>query len=117
MTEFKVEVESYGPYAVIRSDGYINNLGGEKIASECTKLMENGCSNLILNLAKSNVVNSIGISILIEIIEHIIEKNGRLAFSDLSPTVAKTFRIMGLLQYTELFENERLAINAFKNTQ
>jgi len=116
MPEFKVEVEEHGPYAVLRSDGYINNLGGEKIAEECSKLIKNGCQQIILNLAKSTVVNSIGISILIEIIEDLIEHKGRLAFSDLTPTVAKTFKIMGLLQFTEIFSEETEAITAFRNS-
>jgi len=113
MQEFKVEIEECGSFAVLRSTGYINNLGGEKIAEECHKLMNTGCDHLILNLAKSTVVNSIGISILIEIIESIIAKEGRLAFSNLTPTIAKTFRIMGLLQFTELFEGEVDARSAF----
>ena len=113
MQKFEVEVETYGPYAVLRSNGYINSLGGEKIAEECHKLMSNGCDKIILNLANSTVVNSIGISILIEIIESIIALEGRMAFSNLTPTIAKTFRIMGLLQFTELFEGEGDAQTAF----
>ncbi len=48
-------------------------------------------------------MNSIGISILIEIIEEILNKNGRLAFSNLTPTVAKTFKIMGLTAVCRAF--------------
>jgi anti-anti-sigma factor len=113
MADFNVDVQNFGHYAVIRSDGYINNLGGEKIAQECDRLIEAGCKKLILNLNKSSVVNSIGVSILIEIIERIITLKGRLAFSDLTPTVAKTFKIMGLLQFAELFNDENKAVSAF----
>lgn len=113
MQEFNVEIENHGPFAVIRSSGYINNLGGEKIAEECRKLMETGCDRFILNLGGSTVVNSIGISILIEIIESVNRKKGRLAFSNLTPTIAKTFRIMGLLQFSELFDGESEALSAF----
>lgn len=113
MADFNVNSQNFGSFAVIRSNGYINNLGGERIAKECRDLMKGGINGLILNLKESTVVNSIGISILIEIIEDIIRKDGRLAFSDLTPTVAKTFKIMGLLQFAELFENEQEAINAF----
>ncbi|MCD4653463.1 STAS domain-containing protein [bacterium] len=114
MMEFKVDTENHGGFAVVRSIGYINNLGGEKIAVECRALMKNGVNGLILNLKESTVVNSIGISILIEIIEEILKEKGRLAFSDLTPTVAKTFKIMGLLQFADLYDNEHNAVNAFK---
>jgi len=113
MTDFKVITENHGKFAVIRSSGYINNLGGEKIAHECRGLINSGTNDLILNLKDSKVVNSIGISILIEIIEEVIKEKGRLAFSDLTPTVAKTFHIMGLLQFADLFNDEQTAINAF----
>ena len=111
--EFNIKSESFGSFAVVRSDGYINNLGGEKIAQECRSLMHSGVNDLILNLKDSKVVNSIGISILIEIIEEILNHDGKLAFSDLTPTVAKTFKIMGLLQFADHFETEQNAVKAF----
>ena len=114
MSNFKVEVQPMDSFVVLRSEGYINNLGGEQIAVECFRLMEEGYDKFILNLNNSKVVNSIGISILIEIIEKIISREGRLAFTNLTPTIAKTFKIMGLLQFTELFNDEYTAIDAFR---
>jgi anti-anti-sigma regulatory factor len=50
----------------------------------------------------SNVVNDvIGISFLIEIIEKLNEKGGKLYFSNLDPSIEKTFTIMGLFQFAE----------------
>jgi anti-anti-sigma factor len=112
MSEFELEVKRLDNCAVIRSNGYINNLGGEKIAIECRKLIQDEYRNIILNLERSPVVNSIGISILIEIIESILSKNGRLSFCHLTPTIAKTFRIMGLFQFSEFFSDESSAIKA-----
>ncbi len=40
MTEFKVNIEKFDRFAVIRSHGYINNLGGEEIARECRRYHE-----------------------------------------------------------------------------
>ena len=117
MSEFNIEVTPMSDFAVLRSQGYINNLGGEKIASECYNLMSKGYSSFILNLNESKVVNSIGISILIEIIEKVIDRKGQLAFSNLTPTIAKTFKIMGLLQFANNYDDESQAISAFKNNQ
>ncbi len=114
MTDFHVDVVKSADFAVLRSHGYINNLGGEKIAEECYRMMDQSINRFIVNLDGSKVVNSIGISILIEIIEKVMEKKGRLAFSNLTPTIAKTFRIMGLLQYAELFEDESAAARKFQ---
>ena len=43
----------------------------------------------------SKVVNSIGVSILIEIIEKLQVVNGVMAFTNLAGIVEKTFNIMG----------------------
>lgn len=115
MYEFEVSIIKHTDFAVLRANGYINNLGGERLAQTCYTLIDDGFIKFILNLGGSKVVNSIGISILIEVIEKILEKKGRLAFCNLTPTVAKTFKIMGLLHYTELFTDEDEAKTQFLN--
>ena len=62
---FTLDVERKAGYAILRTDGYVNNLGGEKIAEQANQLIDEGFRYLVLNLEKSQVVNSIGISILI----------------------------------------------------
>ena len=64
---------------------------------------------LLLNLQGTKIVNSIGISILIEIIEKMLEIDGRLAFCNLTPTIEKTFHIMGLAQYAKIYPDEGVA--------
>ncbi len=66
---------------------------------------------LLLNLAGTKIVNSIGISILIEIIEKMLEIEGKLAFCDLTPTIEKTFHIMGLAQYAAIYPDEAAAVD------
>lgn len=96
--------------AVIYTDGYINNQGGEEIARVAYELIDKGQSKLLLNLAGTKIVNSIGISILIEIIEKMLEIDGKLAFCSLTPTIEKTFHIMGLAQYAGIYSDEDAAV-------
>jgi anti-sigma B factor antagonist len=96
--------------AIIYTDGYINNQGGEEIARIAYELIDKGHSKLLLNLAKTKIVNSIGISILIEIIEKMLEIEGKLAFCSLTPTIEKTFHIMGLAQYAGIHADEDAAL-------
>ena len=86
---------------VMKTEGYINNLGGEKILEEFTPHFDNGISKLLIDIEGSKVVNSIGISFLIEIIEKLNDKGGKLYFSNLDPSIEKTFTIMGLFQFAE----------------
>ena len=106
----KLTVDRREALAVIYTEGYINNQGGEEIAREAFKLIDDGQKTLLLNLAGTKIVNSIGISILIEIIEKMLEIDGRLAFCSLTPTIEKTFHIMGLTQYASIFPDEESAV-------
>ena len=108
--ELRVSVERRGAGAILYTKGYINNVGGEEIANRAYELMEGGVTTLLLNLRETKIVNSIGISILIEIIEKIMEKGGKIGFCCLTPVIHKTFQIMGLANYASIFTDEESAV-------
>ncbi len=108
----KVTLDSRDGLAVVYTEGYINNQGGEEIAKVAYELIDDGHTQVLLNLAGTKIVNSIGISILIEIIERMIEIDGKLAFCSLTPTIEKTFHIMGLAQYASIYADEGSAVAA-----
>jgi len=108
--ELRVAVDRRPAGAVLYTKGYINNVGGEEIANRAYELMDDGVRTLLLNLRETKIVNSIGISILIEIIEKMIEIDGKLGFCCLTPTIEKTFHIMGLAQYAPIYPDEATAV-------
>ncbi len=57
-------------------------------------------------------MNSIGISHLIEVIEKLSQSDGKLVFTNLDPTIEKTFSIMGLFQFAEKADNVEAALNS-----
>lgn len=109
--DFSLSSEVKKSHLVIKTDGYINVTGGERIAEESYKHIDDGVTKIILDLENSRVVNSIGISILIEIIEKLEEVGGKLYFTNLTPTVEKTFKIMGLFKYAEQVDSVDAAIS------
>ena len=78
VTDFKLESEKKGNCMVMSTYGYINNVGGQKIVEEFNKFRNDGTNNYILNLKESKIVNSIGVSFLIEMLEKLSETNGKL---------------------------------------
>ena len=108
----KIVVERRGDIAIFGTDGYINNQGGEEIAKQAYAQLDAGARALVLNLEKTRIVNSIGISILIEVLEKVMERKAVLAFCGLTPTIDKTFRIMGLAQYAAIYSSEDEALRA-----
>ncbi len=107
--ELKVAVERKTNGAIVYTRGYINNVGGEEIANRAYELMDDGVRTLLLNLRETKIVNSIGISILIEIIEKMMDSGGRIAFCCLTPVIHKTFQIMGLANYASIYDSEEAA--------
>ncbi len=113
MTETcKISAERRDDVAILWTDGYINNQGGEEIAREAYRQLDSGARALVLNLEKTRIVNSIGISILIEVLERVMDRKGVLAFCSLTPTIDKTFRIMGLAQYASIYPTQEEALQA-----
>ena len=112
--EFSLTHEVDGSVLVIRTKGYLNDLGAEQVDEICSEHLENDISKIVINLEQSPLINSIGISILIGVIEAIEECEGALAFTNLTPTNKKTFEMMGLLQFAQPFDTEEEAVKKFK---
>ena len=108
--ELRVAVDRRPAGAVLYTKGYINNVGGEEIANRAYELMDDGVRTLLLNLRETKIVNSIGISILIEIIEKMMDQGGKIAFCCLTPVINKTFQIMGLAAYASIYNDESEAV-------
>ena len=108
--DFSLTTRNEGDVVIIETNGYLNNVGGEQIAQACYKEIDNGKKLFLINLENSKVVNSIGVSILIEIIEKLQDVDGKLGYYNLAPIVEKTFNIMGLTKYSSVFSSESEAL-------
>jgi anti-anti-sigma factor len=113
---FKVETHQHGSLWIFSTHGYINNLGGESIAKKFDEVWSNGGRKFIFDLAHSSIINSIGVSYLIEILEKIIESAGELSFCNCAPIIEKTFKIMGLAQYAKIYRTTEDAIEGMRST-
>jgi anti-anti-sigma factor len=100
-----------GSVAIVSVAGYINNEGGEAIAQEGKKILAEGKKALLLDLEQTRIINSIGISLLLELLEACLAAQVTLAFCNLHPSVAKTFHVMGLAQYARLYPSRQQALS------
>ncbi len=113
ITEFDLKSEKKDNCVVLNTFGYINNEGGQKIVDEFSEFHQKGLNNFVLNLEGTKIVNSIGISFLIEMIEKLNDTKGKVVFTNLDPTIEKTFSIMGLFQFAEKSSSIEEAIQSF----
>ncbi len=101
VTEFSISTEIKDGCLLMQPVGYINNSGGETIFKEFMNHFNDGHKNVVIDLSKSNVINSIGISFLIEIIDKLNDEDGKLYFANTDPSIEKTFSIMGIYQFAQ----------------
>ena len=106
----QVTVRQENGVGILDVDGYINSEGGDQVAQTCQRLLGEDVRKFLINLEKCSIVNSVGISFLIEVIETVREEEGQTVFCNVSATIAKTFRIMGLLQSAAICETESAAL-------
>ncbi|HEY9502877.1 MAG TPA: STAS domain-containing protein [Pyrinomonadaceae bacterium] len=100
-----------GTTAVIYASDYLNKLTGEKIERECRRQLDSGCRALVIDFSDTKLVNSIGISILLGII-NVAEKNGaRIVFSDVNIQTIQLFEMLGLTRHVVLAKNEQEALS------
>ena len=109
---FNVDVRQEGNVWILSTHGYLNNIGGEVVSERFQKLHTEGNSTFLIDLADTRIVNSIGVSILLEILEKTMETKGKLAFSNCAPIIEKTFQIMGLTQYATVYPSTEDALEA-----
>ena len=59
MTDFGLDVREANGIVILETDGYLNNIAGEKIAEVCSEKLEEDKKMFLINLERTKVVNSI----------------------------------------------------------
>src|SRR5712691_5055302 len=109
-----VQARCVGETAIIYASDYLNQLSGERIERECKRQLEAGRRALVINFRDTELVNSIGVSILMGVIDAAEQSNAQLIFSDVNSHNAHLFEMLGLTRHVSLAidEDEALALIA-----
>ena len=95
-------VRTEGETAVVFAGDYLNKLSGEKIERECRRRLEAGCKTLIVNFSETEIVNSIGVSILLGVIDAANDANAKVVFSDINDDTIELFEMLGLTNHVTM---------------
>lgn len=85
--------------AVVYAGDYLNKLAGEQVERECKRRLNEGCTELIVNFSQTEIVNSIGVSILLGVIDSASSTGTRIIFSDVKPDTVELFEMLGLTKH------------------
>ena len=90
-------------WVVLPGPKYIDGNSGQKLLDLSLLLLDKGANHLALNMADTHVVNSVGFSRLIELVEAYGQHGGAVAFCTTNPLIVKTLRMMGLMTKATLY--------------
>ncbi len=97
-----VQARCVGETAIIYASDYLNKLSGERIERECKRQLDAGRRALVINFRDTELVNSIGVSILMGVIDSVEHSHARLIFSDVNSHNAQRFEMLGLTRHFSL---------------
>ena len=96
--------------AVLYPGPYLNQLRGESIERRCQELLAGGVRHIVINFAETELINSIGVSILLGVIEAVNDARGSLVLSNLTPSNRELFEMLGLLSHVRIESTEDMAL-------
>ncbi|MBI5587744.1 MAG: STAS domain-containing protein [Deltaproteobacteria bacterium] len=102
-----------GDSVVLYPDNYINVVEGEKLEDLCDHYIDLGFKRIVIDFSSTELINSIGISILIGIIEKVRERKGSVAFSGLKAVNYDIFNIVGLTKHIPVFKTDEEAVKEY----
>jgi len=88
--------------AIVFASDYLNKLSGEQIERECRRKLDEGCTELIVNFSRTEIVNSIGVSILLGVIDSARGTGAKVVFSDVKQETAELFDMLGLTRHVTI---------------
>ncbi len=112
--ELTVSTRDREGVAIVDLVGDVTTFAEEKINSAYREVTNKGTRFVLLNFRQNDYINSAGIAILIGIVTEVNRNGQKLAVSGLSQHFQKIFRMVGLAQYAEIYQNEDEAISGFK---
>ena len=105
-----VRSERSGDIAIIYASDYLNKLSGERIERECRVHLTAGCRALVVDFKNTGLVNSIGVSIMLGVIDAAERAGAPLVFSNVNSQAAQLFEILGLTRHAALAKDESDAL-------
>jgi len=117
MSTFEIKSERGIDVLLLQPEGYINDHAGAQLREECESAIAENLHNIIINFESSDQINSVGISNLIAVIEHVQEARGQLVFTGLSQTVREVFDIMGITRHVVVCDTPAAARSQIQPSQ
>ena len=106
----KVNKKQIGKVLVLEIEGVMDAEHSSQIKKSFSQVQEEGEKNIVLDLNKVSFIDSTGLGILISLMRHLNEQEGRLQLSGLQDEVKSIFEITRLFRVFEISQSVEQAI-------
>ncbi len=96
MKQLQLERKQTEGRATVFLRGYLNENGGELLEQECLELLRSGVRSLQLDFSGTALVNSIGISYLLDILEDAQRDALPIEFARVPAHIRELFDLLGI---------------------
>lgn len=88
--------------AIVSAGDYLNKVTGERVERECRERLEAGYRELVLDFAETEIVNSVGVSILLGVIDSAAGTGARVVLSGVNASTIELFEMLGVTRHVEV---------------
>ena len=88
--------------AVVAAADYFNKTTGEQLERECRQKLSSGCRELVVDFSNTELVNSVGVSILLGVIDSAQGKGARVFLSGVNAPTIELFEMLGVTKHVEI---------------
>ncbi len=110
--ENRVDLTINETICVISLSGEVTTFSETDISQAYQTAIDKNIIRILFNFKDVMYINSAGIAILISLVTESLKNGIKLSICGLTPHFNKIFKMVGLTQYAEIFENDEKAIIA-----
>jgi anti-anti-sigma factor len=88
--------------AVVSAGDYFNKVTGERVERECRDRLASGCRELVIDFGETEIVNSVGVSILLGVIDSAQGNGAKIILAGVNAPTIELFDMLGVTRHVEV---------------
>jgi anti-anti-sigma factor len=97
-----VSTSESGGRATVSAGDYFNKISGERVERECREILQAGCRELVIDFGQTQIVNSVGVSILLGVIDSAQGTGAKVVLSGVNAPTIELFEMLGVTRHVEI---------------
>ena len=100
--ESGVSTQEIAERSVVSAGDYFNKTTGEQLERECREKLAAGCRELVVDFSKTEIVNSVGVSILLGVIDAAQGNGAKVVLSGVNAPTVELFEMLGITRHVDI---------------